>query len=793
MRTLKRAGLAFAGLLALIGLALGFIASTAFPKRDGSISVAGLARGVDIYRDAAAVPYIYAQSQADAYLALGFVHAQDRFWQMELMRRFGAGRLSEILGPATVASDKWMRTLGLYPLAEAQAGTLPAPVQAALAAYARGVNQWLTTKTGLGAIELAAFRYQPEPWKPADSLIWSKIMATRLAGNFRKEIARSQVAARLGVLRANQFWPDYPVQAPTTAGDSGAYYPGDLFARIEAFLPSPAGLPGGASNQWVVGPDKSATGAPLLANDPHLGFSAPVLWYLAHIEAPGLQMTGATVPGVPFHILGHNGQIAWGITSTQADQEDLVIEQIAADATTYATVNGPKAFARRSETIAIKGQADQTLEVRATVHGPVLSDLPMNLPAGAETGQIVALNAVYLKAEDQTLGGLYLLNRATDWAAFRHALAFVNSPALNLSYADTSGNIGFQVAGNLPVRRSGDGSLPVPGWTAAGDWSGRVPFAQLPSLYNPARGLIVNANNPVGDPTQAPFISRDWAAPYRALRIEQQLQVAKNQSAGDMQALQLDEISLMAHELLPAMAALVAPQTDRDRAAVAMLAGWDGRMARDRPQPLLFSQWLRALNRALYGDDLGDLSPGLLGLRPRFVLNSLNSHHHWCNNINTAEIETCADVVTASLTQAVADLSKRYGADMTAWRWGDAHPSTFTHGVFNRVPVLNRLANLSIASGGGDFTVNRGASRVNDDTAPFRHIHGPGYRAVYDLSDLTKSRYAIATGQSGNFLSGHYRDQLVNWRDGIYLEINGTRALVESQSDARLRLLPAAP
>ncbi len=786
MRVLKTAGWGLLVLIGLSGLTVGMWLLTSLPQKTGSLELDGLTSTVEIYRDEAAIPYIYAQSDADGYFALGFVHAQDRFWQMDLMRRFGAGRLSELLGEATLASDRWMRTLGLYRRAEEQVQKLPDPVQQALRAYAKGVNAWQRTKNGLGAIEFVWFADQLDPWKPADSLIWSKIMATRLSGNFRKEISRSRVADLLGREKMNEFWPDDPSPDPRTSHHQYPLLPVSLLSSLNSLPPDPPGLPVGASNQWAIGPKRSTTHLPFLANDPHLGFAAPILWYLAFIKTPTTQLTGATVPGVPFHILGHNGKIAWGITSTQADQEDLVVERVAnTNSARYVVGSHSRAFIQTPMTIAVKGKPAHAMTVRATDQGPVISDLIPNLLKATEPRRAIVLEAVYLKPNDPTINALYYLNRASNWLEFRRALVFLKTPTLNVSYADTTGNIGFQVAGSLPVRAVGDGSLPTRRLSGTANWLEYVPYSQLPHLYNPDQGLIFNANNPVGSATGGPFISRDWAAPYRARRIDQVLQSKRKFDMGDMKTLQLDNLSLMAMDVLPQMLILATATEDRSKQILAMLKTWDRRMVRDRPEPLIFSTWLRALNYGLYGDDLGELGKPLLGLRPLFVLNALQENKIWCDDTQSIEKETCSDIVSRSLLQAIQQLSQKYGNTPKDWRWGDAHQSTFAHGVFNHVPLLNKITDLQIANDGGDYTVNRGASRINHEQAPFKHIHGPGLRAIYDLSNLTRSQFQIATGQSGNFLSSHYRDQLTNWRDGKFLTIDGTK-----QSIARVTERP---
>lgn len=787
----KKASFSFFIVLLMLLTGTGYVLTTTFPQKSGSIKLAGLSEPVTVRRDHASVPYIYAQTDEDAYFTLGFVHAQDRFWQMDLMRRYGAGKLSEILGETALGADKWMRTLGLYKLAEKEVPSLPFKIRSALEAYSQGVNQWQKTKTGLGAIEFAAFRYSPEPWTPADSLVWTKIMATQLAGNYRKELSRSRVLRKIGPKRMNEFWPDYPGQiAVKSSGTEGSVSIG-VFAGLEDVSPIPVGTPTGASNQWIVSSKKSQTGHPLLANDPHLGFAAPIMWYLAYLESPGLNLTGATVPGVPFHILGHNGQIAWGITSTQADQEDLVVEKMADGLPgRYFTPVGPKALTNRIEIIRIKDQPDQEITIRMSGSGPILSDLRPHLAVGRSNAEIVALKAVYLKPGDQTINALYDLNRASNWKGFQEALRFVKSPVLNIGYADTKGNIGFQVAGSIPVRQSGDGSLPSEGWTGSGRWASYADFADLPFLYNPASGIIVNANNPVGDISKPPFISRDWAAPYRARRIDQVLGTSDPVEIATMASLQHDDVSLAARDLLPLLIDAVGPKTTQAQMALSLLQNWNGNMDKSRSEPLIFSYWLRNLNRAIHADDLGDLSRQLLALRPRFIKHVLTEQPGWCDDRSTDKRESCDDVITQSLTNTIVELSEAFGSEMAGWQWGDAHKATFAHSVFKHVPYLRTLTDLSVSNSGSDFTVNRGSSHVNNERAPFKHIHGPGYRGIYDLSDLTKSKFMIATGQSGNFLSSNYRDMLTKWRDGEYVTLNGAQGGMKTKFEHALFIKP---
>jgi penicillin G amidase len=759
-----------------------------WPTGENRITTPGLEQGglekpVQIVRDENGVPAITAETDNDAYFALGFVHAQDRFWQMEMMRRFGAGRLAEILGAPALASDKWMRTLGLYRLAERQVKDLADPVRETLEAYAKGVNYWMQTDFGLPALEFALLRYKPEPWKLADSLVWGKIMAARLGGNWRDEVLRARMAKRIAPEKVRELWPAYPSDAPITIAGVDRETAVKAVAGLETLAPWPLGAPKGASNVWALAPSRTDTGGALLANDPHLGFQVPVMWYLARINSPGLQLTGATVPGVPFHILGHNGRIAWGITSTQSDVTDLFIEKLAdGDPEQYVSVDGAQAFVTRDETINVKGSAPVPLAVRESNHGPVISDLRPGMGPIIGEDHVVALAATYLQPDDISAAAFYELNRAKDWIDFNRALSKFQGSQQNFAYADQKGNIGLLTAGLAPQRAGGQGYVPTAGWTGETDWNGFVPFGELPKLYKPTDGAVINANNRLVPEDFQHFLGHDWAPPYRAQRIIEMLADDGFSGSSGHARMQRDPRSLMSEELLALMLE-VKPETPLAKKAVARLRKWKGVMARDRSAPLIFMAWLRTLNRQLYGDELGDLTAQFLGPRPLLVKSILTRRQHWCDDTGTDDKqETCAEILLSSLEAALADLVKRHGKDWSAWRWGDVHVATFPHPLLTHVPVLGRIADLSIESDGGDATVNRGAMRLNDNASPFAHIHGAGYRAVYDLSNLNKSRYIIATGQSGNPLSSNYSDQLEPWRNGAMYRLGGSRKTSSERS-----------
>ncbi|MBI1208969.1 MAG: penicillin acylase family protein [Azospirillum sp.] len=814
LRASGRVAIVAASLIAL-GAAAGYMwLRSSLPLYDGTIGLPGLSGRAEVVRDRDGVPHIFADSALDAYRALGYAHAQDRLWQMEMTRRFGAGRLAELFGPWfgewPARLDRLTRTLGLYRLAESSYAALAPEVQRALDAYADGVNAYLTERREALPVEFQLLAVRPETWRPADSLVWGKLMALQLSGNYREELLRARLVRRLGPERANELFPGYPPGAPVTlpsptrtglphgprgvhTGEFGADID-PVLARMLAALPSLG--PDTASNLWVLAGQNTTTGRPLLANDPHLGLQAPILWYLARIETPDLKLAGATVPGVPFHLLGHNASLAWGISSTHSDTQDLFVEQIdPVDPSRYLAPDGASLpFQTRLETIKVRGRADVVFTVRATRHGPVISDVEdAGGSVGAEPGTyVLALAFTGLGGADTTAEAFYRLNRATDRHGVQEALRFYQTPQQNIAFADTAGTIGFQAPGLVPVRTKGDGRVPVPGWSGDYDWSGEIPYDQLPAGINPPSGRYVNANNAVTDTDYPWLLTADWPDPFRAERIEELLDQTPRQSLDSTAALQLDTLSPVARQLLPLM--LETPTTTPlGAAAIELLRHWNGRMDRDRPEPLIFEWWLRDLNRALYADELGPLFGDYWNLNPRVVAQVLTGTGPWCDDAPPPATRHCEKELKRSLESTLDALTRRHGTDLARWRWGDEHRAPLGHPLFGRIPVIRDLFDIGIETDGSVFTINRGTSRIGDPETPFAHIHGPGYRSIYDLSDLQRSRFIITTGQSGNPLSPHYDDFVRRWRDGGSITLTGSPDAVARGGLGRLQLVPVAP
>ena len=757
---------------------------TGLPTYDGVVHLTGLEAPVQVIHDRHAVPHIFAANEDDAYFTLGYLHAANRLYQMEVQRLIAAGRVAEVVGDSGLRLDRFMRLLGLYSLAEASVGTLPDDVLRAVTSYTAGVNAWLEHHGGALPPEFYLMRHRPEPWRPADSLVWGRMIALQLSGNFRTELLRAEIAEQVGPDRLAALFPEIGAPPVTLAG----HLPGADAAALTAAIPSLG--PQSASNLWVVSGEASATGSPILANDPHLGLLTPILWYLARIETPSLSIAGATVPGVPFMVLGHNKTIAWGLTTTGTDVQDLFIERLDPENPDhYLTPEGSEPFRVREEVIAVRGDDDVTLTVRETRNGPVISDILKEAADLTHDGEVVTLAYAALTPEDINAEAVFRRNRARDWAGFLEAMRNWRAPQQNVAYADASGNIGLIVPGDIPIRRSGDGSQPVPGWTGAYDWVGYIPFRELPQTYNPASGRLVNANNAVVGPDYPHFIGYAYEEAYRAARLEDMLDETAPHSVDDAQNLMLDDVSLAARDLLPLMLT-VQVDTAREADALARLRRWDHSMDRERSEPLVFSMWLRELNRQLYADELGDAFGSYWGERPKVVRSMLETESAWCDRVDTEAVEDCQQILADSLTAALDKLEDRYGSDIDTWRWGQAHAAPLRHQILSRIPLVSSLVDLSIETDGSDFTINRGGSRISDERHPFHNVHGAGYRAIYDLSNLANSRFMIVTGQSGHALSPHYGDMVQRWRDGEFIHLAGSPGEVRADGLGTLTLSP---
>lgn len=758
------------GLVVLAGATVGSIAWLSLPAHKGTLDVQGLSAPVEIRRDDFGIPYIEAQSEADGYFALGFVHAQDRLWQLEMRRRIGAGRLAEVIGEAGLGADRFMRLLRFYDHAALDFDAMSDEAKALISAYTKGINAYLAQPLNVLPPEFWLLWHRPEPWADTDSVVWTKLMAYDLAGRWRRDLVRARLVQKLGPEVLDDLFPAYPRTAPhSLAALTDALAPLDLkrlAATLDAFLPPPP-PPGHGSNAWVLSGSRTATGAPLLANDPHLSLSLPGVWYLAGMRTPQIEVVGATLPGMPVFVLGRTDRTAWGMTNTGSDVQDLVIERFAdGDASATQIPGGTAPLDIQTSTILCAGCDDETFASRWSVNGPLISDVIASA-RGIGGGAALALHWTALDGRDPTLEAGFRLPHATDWASFREAVRPFRNPQQNIFYADREGQIGLIAAGEVPLRNGFDGMLPVRGWQRRPIWNGTIPFDQLPKAVDPESGVLVNANNPVAAPDYPFELGGDWSEPYRAERIEALLTTDRPATADEMHSLQLDAQSGLAHALLPLMQA-AEPQTETGQAWLDRLKAWDRRAGSDSTEATVFATWYNEFQTLLYADELGDLFDAYRRNGPDAdsITRILTEKHSWCDDVRTAALETCPVTLGLALDEATERLNAALGPNEEAWAWGRQHPVQLENDFWMALGPLGTWFGRSLQGVGDGTAVN--ALSYNSATSPplFPSRHGPSYRQTVDLAEPEASRFVASTGQVGHPLSDHYADLTELWRQG---------------------------
>jgi penicillin G amidase len=786
--------LALLALAAVLTAAAGWIyAQRALPITSGAVRLGTTLDApkaeLRIERDASGIPTIKAASVDDAMWGLGWSHAQDRLWQLETHRRIGAGRLAEAFGEGALESDRFIRALGVRQAAERQWETLSAEGRAALEAYAAGINAWIAQGMSARPPEFLILGIKPEPWTPVDSLAWQIMMAWDLGGNWNLELLRMRAALRMPADRVEQLLPPYPGDERPPVADYAALYRdlgvasegAPLLARASepGWILEP-GVEGAGSNNWVVHGSRSSSGAPLLANDPHLKLTTPALWYFARLEAPGFKVAGATMPALPVVVLGQNAHIAWGWTNTGPDVQDLYLERLKPDdANQVQTPDGWAPMTTRTEVIRVRGQPDVTMTARATRHGPVISDAGtmndlLGIPApGGAPRYAIAMRWTALDAGDTTIDATLAFNRARSVDEFIRASAQFVAPMQNMVVADQLGHIGFVAAGRIPVRAAEHdlkGLVPAPGWEARYDWTGFLDPRLTPRQVDPPGGTIATANQRIHGTDYPHHLTSDWTLPYRHQRIEELLAAAPKHTLESLRAIQADEVSLAARKVLPWAREARSSHPLADAARQQLLA-FDGTMSADRAAPLILWAWTRQLTLGLLADDLGQplmqRALGFAGFRDAVEGILERKDGAWCDDKTTPAItETCDQQINTAMTRALEELSARYGRDVARWRWGDAHVARAEHRPFSRVPPLNLLFEQRTPTGGDTYTVNvsRVGLRADRTTGElYLNEHAASLRALYDVADPSRSLFMHSSGQSGIPWSPHYRDFLQPW------------------------------
>ncbi|MEQ1570758.1 MAG: penicillin acylase family protein [Myxococcota bacterium] len=783
----ERIGLGVAGVaLAAAGLAAGGVAwrvRAPWPVTDGALEVPGLHGPVTVWRDARGVPSIAAGDAHDLLFAQGFVHAQDRLWQMQLGRMFGRGELAAAFGAAAVPADTMVWTLGLPIAAERSEAALDPDTRAALAAYAEGVNAYLAGDPVL-PVEFAALGVTPDPWRVTDSLLVGEAIGMALGRNASVEAMRLRAAAALGPEAVARLMPDYPSRYPVVVASVPAEpSAAPWLAELDQ--------PGAGSNGWVVAGSRTASGRPLLANDTHLGLSVPSVWYENALYGGPYAVTGFSLPGAPFVAIGHNDRVAWGMTSLVADTQDLFLQRVddPVNPTRVEVAGQWVPIELERHTVAVKGAEPVEVVVRLTGDGPLANGVVWasgDLPPFALRSDVRGGSTLFR--------ALRTLDLASDWSSFAGALGWWDRPGVNFVYADTDGNIGYHAAGRIPIRPEGDtGRWPVEGWTGTHGWVGYVPAAELPHTLNPASGFVVTANNRVVGDDYPYTITHDWGDPFRASRLTEVLSGAHGLTADDMAALQRDTFSVQADELLPYALAVPA---DGPLAAAAhdALARWDRRFEADSVGALVYTVWSWKLVPAILGDELGDSLVTDLDftIRIQTDLTALlgRPDDPFFDDVHTPERESRDAVTARAFTEAVAWLGQNLGDDPAGWTWGRAHRVGFQHQPLGQTGVgpVDALFNPPALPVPGDsFSPDANGW---DGARPFQVAFGPASRFVADLGDLARSRSATPLGQSGHLLHPHREDQLEAWTEAESFPMPYGREAARAAAAETLTLTP---
>jgi penicillin amidase len=791
------------------------------PKTSGRVRLPGLQDQVEIIRDRWGVPHIYARDSHDLVYAQGFVHAQDRLWQLDFQRRLASGRLAEILGEVALPADRWLRILGMQRVAEQEVGLLGDGERAELEAYAAGVNAGIDQ--GNLPIEFTLLRYHPEPWSPADTLVWAKMLSWMLSTNWETELLWAQLIARLGPQVAAELEPDYPARFPTIL-PVGLDYAAigqraqEAAAAARPFTGPPAHA-GVGSNNWVLAGSRTASGAAMLANDMHLAMIIPAVWYENHLvlqRGPKgedeLNITGVVFPGVPGVVAGHNGHVAWGYTMAFADVQDLYVERLQRtdDGRVQYEFRGEWLEAKvHREEIRVKGGETVTEEVTTTHHGPIINALAPDLTS---VEQPLALRWTSLDPEN-VLSALRGMNRARDCAGFREAVRDWTAAPQNVVYADTAGNIAYSLIGRVPIRTKGNGAVPVPGWTGEYEWLGYVPSEELPHLYNPPQGYIITANNRIAPDDYPYFISREYPSGDRAQRITELIEAREAIDVPYIRRMQFDQVSL-ADRIIAQYLGSLEVDDPALAAAVQMIRSWDGELSADSPAAGICQVFVREMLKLMLRDKLGDLTVRYMGLGPTPILAEKSSFplraSDWLESqlvqpdsawFNLGNGETRDEVMRQALRETLSSLQKRLGTPLDGaagangspqgdhpWSWGRLHKLTYSH-VLGSVKALASLFNRGPYAIGGDATTVWATGTGLDDLDS-QAVIGPPFRFIVDLGDLRNSVGLLAPGQSGRPGSRHYDDQVSAWFTGDYHPMLYAREEVERAGIVRVELSP---
>jgi len=764
----KRLLVAFAGVVFFLAGFLFFLIVSfhlSKPVESDRISVKGIGEPIEILVDGWGVPHVTAQNEEDLFFACGFFHAQERMWQMEIQRRAGAGRLSEILGKAALPRDRFLRNLGLKEAAQKSYEKLSRGERELMTAYSRGINFWMKSRGWNWPPEFLILRFRPEPWHPMDCLLIKEVMSLLLCTDYPSELMRGNLAKRLGSQKALQILEEEVKAVPEEAGESSS-------GRLRDFFFT------GESNNWVVSGDLTKTGKPLLASDPHLQISVPPIWYEIHLHCPTINVMGASIPGLPFVVIGHNEYIAWGLTNSGLDVQDLYIERLDEDGTRYRNFDGWKPLQKNEEVFHVRGRKEpDRMTIDWTERGPIIS------PEIIESLTPLSLRWC-IHDGGQEFKAFFLLNKARNWDEFREALSFYGAPSQNIVYADVEGNIGYWLMGKIPIRDAGAALFPFPGWLEKGRWQAFLEEENKAYIYNPEDGIIVTANNRILPESFPYYLSVDWDMPFRATRIRELLLQEHAHDVTTFQKIQNDIYAKNSETIFQMLQELPADEGESGR-ALKLLRNWDRRMGRGEA-PLLYKTFLDFFMEETLKDELGEdfRSYDFLFRRKNAGVMRILAEPKspWFEKEDSPGSESRDAVVRRSLEKAMAWLKQEYGPQ-ESWDWKTVHAVHYEH-LLGKVLLLRFFNKGSYPVSGDAFTVNSTYSWGDGTT------HGPSFRQIVDLTDIGKSVCVLTSGQSGHFLSRHYDDQIPLWLEGRYHPMLFNQKDVEADARSRLLLKP---
>lgn len=807
-----------------------------FPQVDGTINLKGLTAPVNVYRDKMGIPNIYASNSHDLFMAQGYIHAQERFWQMDFWRHIGSATLSEMFS-SEVKTDIFLRTLGWGRLAEQEYANLDPESKDILTAYAEGVNAYLAEHAGTtisleyGILKLLNPGYKPAAWTPVNTLTWGKSMAWDLGGNMSDEISRAIFLKTMSLDDVNELYPPYPSDHPIIVPSIGenvstqtrsnglVQIPTNLLSNVQknmALVDNFLGQSGNdiGSNSWAVSGSLTSTGKPLLANDPHLGIQMPSIWFQVGLhcqpvaEACPYNVSGFSFAGVPGIIIGHNDRIAWGFTNVGPDVMDLFIEKINPEnPNQYEYLGKWVDMDVRKESILVAGGEPVEISIRSTIHGPIISDsygpLKQNVPTPSDSfTQKAGINlpdqyAIALRwtalETNRLFSAIWGFDKAQNWTEFRTAAQDFAAPAQNLIFADVDGNIGYQMPGRIPLRKNGDGRLPVIGWTGEYDWLGYIPFDKLPYVFNPKSGYIVTANNQV-NPVDYPYlITTDWDYGFRAARISEMITNANQKiDISTFKAIQGDDFDASAALLVPYLEKIDLQDATLTKYQT-LFKGWNFQDNADSAPAALYNAFWSQFLKNTFGDDLPkDMQPAGSSRWFQVVKNMVSDEksHWWDDSTTTDKVETRDDILKLSFSQAVSDVQSLLGNDPTKWSWGKLHTATFE----NQTLGQSGIAPIEMLFNRGPFETSGGASIVNATgwkaNLGFTLTSLPSLRMIVDLSDLSNSLTVHPTGESGHAYHPHYIDMADLWRNIQYYPMLWEEQAITGSASSHLLLTP---